>query len=208
MKPVYSLYVKRALDLFLASLLLLAATPLLIVTWALVRVKLGRPALFRQPRPGLQGVSFVLLKFRTMTDERDAVGDLLPEAQRLTRVGSFLRRTSLDEFPELLNVIRGEMSLVGPRPLLVEYLGRYTPEQFRRHSVRPGITGWAQVNGRNAISWAEKFKLDVWYVDNRSLGLDLQILIMTLRQVICQKGISAAGSATMPAFRGDSPARE
>jgi lipopolysaccharide/colanic/teichoic acid biosynthesis glycosyltransferase len=158
------------------------------------------PILFRQTRPGLDGRPFQLLKFRTMRDSRGPDGDLLPDAERISRVGSFLRRSSLDELPELINVLRGEMSLVGPRPLLMEYLDRYTPEEMRRHDVLPGITGWAQVNGRNAISWDEKFALDLWYVDNHSIGLDIKILAKTLGQVVNREGISADGHATMPKF--------
>lgn len=158
--------------------------------------------MFRQVRPGLDGDLFTMVKFRTMTDERSSDGALLPDAQRLTSFGRFLRSSSLDELPELWNVLRGEMSLVGPRPLLVEYLPLYSSEQARRHEVRPGITGWAQVNGRNAISWEDKFALDVWYVDNQSLWLDIKILWITLRKVIVRDGISAAGDATMPKFTG------
>jgi lipopolysaccharide/colanic/teichoic acid biosynthesis glycosyltransferase len=168
-----------------------------------VRRKLGSPALFRQVRPGLHGRPFMMVKFRTMTDERGADGELLPDAQRLTAFGRFLRASSLDELPELWNVLRGEMSLVGPRPLLMEYLPLYSPEQARRHEVRPGITGWAQVNGRNAVSWDERFKLDVWYVDHRSLWLDLRILWLTVRKVLVREGISAQGEATMSRFTGN-----
>jgi lipopolysaccharide/colanic/teichoic acid biosynthesis glycosyltransferase len=168
----------------------------------LVRVNMGAPVLFHQERPGLHGRPFILYKFRTMRDLRDVEGRLLPDEMRLTRLGRILRSTSLDELPELFNVLKGEMSLVGPRPLLMEYLNRYTPEQARRHEVKPGITGWAQVNGRNAITWEEKFKLDVWYVDNWNLGLDLKILGLTLIKVLKREGISAGGHATMPEFRG------
>ncbi len=193
---------KRLFDLLLSfGLLLILALPLLLL-WGLVRCKLGSPVLFRQVRPGLHGRPFMMVKFRTMTDERGADGELLPDAQRLTSFGRFLRATSLDELPELWNVLRGEMSLVGPRPLLMEYLPLYSPEQARRHEVRPGITGWAQVNGRNALSWEERFKLDVWYVDHRSLWLDLRILWLTVRKVIVREGISAQGEATMPKFTG------
>lgn len=194
---------KRLFDLVAGSLaLLLLALPLLVLAWQ-IRRKLGSPVLFRQVRPGLQGRPFTMVKFRTMTDARDASGALLPDAQRLTPFGRFLRASSLDELPELWNVLRGEMSLVGPRPLLMEYLPLYSPEQARRHEVRPGITGWAQVNGRNAISWADKFALDVWYVDHRSLWLDLRILWLTVRKVLVRDGISAAGEATMSKFEGD-----
>lgn len=167
-----------------------------------VRLKMGSPVLFCQDRPGLGGRVFRMFKFRTMTDGRNAHGEPLSDAERLSRFGRWLRQTSLDELPELLNVIRGEMSLVGPRPLLVRYLSRYSPEQARRHDVLPGITGWAQVNGRNAISWDEKFRLDVWYVDNASLGLDLKIIVSTVVKVFRREGINAVGQATMPEFAG------
>jgi lipopolysaccharide/colanic/teichoic acid biosynthesis glycosyltransferase len=194
--------VKRFFDFLASSLaLLLLALPLLALAW-LIRRKLGSPVLFRQVRPGLHGKPFTMVKFRTMTDERGPDGALLPDAQRLTPFGRFLRASSLDELPELWNVLKGEMSLVGPRPLLMEYLPLYTPEQARRHEVRPGITGWAQVNGRNAISWADKFALDVWYVDHRSLWLDVQILWRTVRKVLVRDGISAEGEATMSKFTG------
>jgi lipopolysaccharide/colanic/teichoic acid biosynthesis glycosyltransferase len=176
--------------------------PVLAVLALLVRAKLGSPVLFRQKRPGMDARIFELIKFRTMTDARDARGNLLPDAARLTPFGRWLRSSSLDELPELLNVLRGEMSLVGPRPLLVQYLERYSPVQRRRHEVPPGITGWAQVNGRNALSWEEKFALDVWYVDNRSLWLDVRILALTVGQVVFRRGISAPGEATMPEFVG------
>jgi lipopolysaccharide/colanic/teichoic acid biosynthesis glycosyltransferase len=193
---------KRLFDLLAALLaLLLLAMPLLALAW-LIRHKLGSPVLFRQVRPGLHAKPFTMVKFRTMTDERAPDGALLPDAQRLTPFGRFLRASSLDELPELWNVLRGEMSLVGPRPLLMEYLPLYTPEQARRHEVRPGITGWAQVNGRNAISWPDKFALDVWYVDKQSLWLDIKILWMTVRKVLVRHGISAAGEATMSKFTG------
>jgi lipopolysaccharide/colanic/teichoic acid biosynthesis glycosyltransferase len=194
--------VKRLFDFVAASLaLLMLALPLLALAWV-IRRKLGSPVLFRQVRPGLQGRPFTMVKFRTMTDDRGPDGALLPDARRLTPFGRFLRASSLDELPELWNVLKGDMSLVGPRPLLMEYLPLYTPEQARRHEVRPGITGWAQVNGRNAISWANKFALDVWYVDHRSLWLDLQILWRTVRKVLVRDGISAEGEATMPKFTG------
>ena len=193
---------KRIFD-FLAALLglLMLALPLLGLTW-LVRRKLGSPVFFRQVRPGMRGKPFEMVKFRTMTDERGPDGQLLPDAQRLTPFGRFLRSSSLDELPELWNVLKGDMSLVGPRPLLVEYLPLYSPEQARRHEVRPGVTGWAQVNGRNAISWEDKFKLDTWYVDNRSFWLDIKILWLTIRKVLVRDGISAAGEATMSKFTG------
>lgn len=193
---------KRFFDIVTAgSALLLLGLPMLALAWY-VRRKLGSPVLFRQKRPGFKGRPFDMVKFRTMTDELSSDGQLLPDADRLTSFGHFLRATSLDELPELWNVLKGDMSLVGPRPLLVEYLPLYSAEESRRHEVRPGITGWAQVNGRNALSWQEKFKLDVWYVDNRSMWLDLKILWMTLRKVVVREGISAAGEATMPRFTG------
>lgn len=194
---------KRLFDL-LASLgmLLVLGLPVLLLAW-MVRHKLGSPVLFRQTRPGLHGRPFTMIKFRTMTDERGPDGELLPDAQRLSPFGLFLRASSLDELPELWNVLRGEMSLVGPRPLLMEYLPLYSPEQARRHEVRPGITGWAQVNGRNAQSWNERFRLDVWYVDHHSLWLDLRILWLTVRKVLVREGISAQGEATMPRFKGN-----
>ena len=196
---------KRIFDLLAASLgLCVLALPLLVLAWQ-VRRKLGSPVLFTQVRPGLHGRPFRMVKFRTMTDARDTRGALLPDAERLTPFGRFLRASSLDELPELWNVLRGEMSLVGPRPLLMDYLPLYSPDQARRHAVRPGITGWAQINGRNAISWADKFALDVWYVDHRSLWLDLRILWLTVRKVVVRDDISAAGEATMPAFTGSKP---
>jgi lipopolysaccharide/colanic/teichoic acid biosynthesis glycosyltransferase len=195
-------FFKRLFDMVAAALaLLLLAPALALIAWQ-VRRKLGSPVLFRQVRPGLHGQPFEMVKFRTMTDEPGPDGALLPDAQRLTSFGRFLRASSLDEFPELWNVIKGDMSLVGPRPLLMEYLPLYTSEQVRRHEVRPGITGWAQVNGRNAISWEEKFALDVWYVDHRSLWLDMRILWMTVRKVLVRDDISAAGEATMTRFMG------
>lgn len=193
---------KRLFDVIASAVLLIVLSPLMLVIAALVWVNLGTPVIFKQVRPGLHGRPFTLYKFRTMTDARDENGRLLPDEQRLTKFGRFLRSTSLDELPELFNVLKGDMSLVGPRPLLMEYLPLYTPEQARRHEVRPGITGWAQVNGRNAISWEEKFKYDVWYVDNWSLWLDLKILFMTIVAVLRRNGISAEGHATMPVFRG------
>jgi lipopolysaccharide/colanic/teichoic acid biosynthesis glycosyltransferase len=196
-----SLVLKRVFDLLVVILAAPFWVPVVAVLALLVRTKLGAPVLFRQERPGLGGRIFQLVKFRTMTDERDARGDLLPDHVRLTAFGRWLRASSLDELPELWNVLRGEMSLVGPRPLLVRYLERYTAEQHRRHEVPPGITGWAQINGRNAISWDEKFALDVWYVDNRTLLLDVRILVLTVTQVFRRHGISAAGEATMPEFK-------
>ncbi|WGZ91682.1 MAG: sugar transferase [Candidatus Thiocaldithrix dubininis] len=193
---------KRTLDLSAALFGLILLAPIILILSILIRQKLGSPILFTQTRPGLHGKPFRMIKFRTMTDARDANGELLPDSVRLTSFGRFLRSTSLDELPELLNVLKGDMSLVGPRPLLMEYLPLYTPEQARRHEVRPGITGWAQINGRNAISWNEKFKLDVWYVDNQSLWLDLKILALTIKKVFVREGISAEGDATMPKFTG------
>jgi lipopolysaccharide/colanic/teichoic acid biosynthesis glycosyltransferase len=194
--------VKRVLDFILALCGVLAlAMPLLVLVW-LVRRKLGSPVFFRQVRPGLHGKPFEMIKFRTMTDERGPDGLLLSDAVRLTSFGRFLRSTSLDELPELWNVIKGEMSLVGPRPLLMEYLPLFTSEQARRHDVRPGITGWAQVNGRNAISWEDKLMLDLWYVDNHRLWLDIKILWLTVRKVLVRHGINAPGDATMPMFKG------
>lgn len=197
------LILKRFFDILISVFLITALFFPLILLVILVKRRLGSPVFFRQIRPGLNGRAFVMIKFRTMTDECDQHGALLPDAQRLKPFGRFLRASSLDELPELWNVLRGEMSLVGPRPLLMEYLPLYSPEQARRHEVRPGITGWAQVNGRNAISWADKFALDVWYVDHRSLWLDVRILWMTVRKVLVRDGISAAGEATMPRFEGD-----
>ena len=196
---------KRLFDITAAAIaLLLLALPLLALTW-LVRRKLGRPAFFRQVRPGLHGKPFEMVKLRSMTDARGPDGALLPDADRLTPFGCFLRASSLDELPGLWNVLKGDMSLVGPRPLLVEYLPLYSPTQARRHEVRPGITGWAQVNGRNALGWEEKFALDVWYVDHRSLWLDLKILWLTVKKVLVRDGISAAGEATMARFTGSGP---
>ena len=193
---------KRLFDLFVTFAGLILLLPLLLVLALLVRLKHGAPVFFRQTRPGLHGRPFKMVKFRTMTDERGADGNLLPDEQRLTGFGKFMRSTSLDELPELWNVLKGEMSLVGPRPLLMEYLPLYSQEQARRHKVRPGITGWAQVNGRNAISWEDKFKLDVWYVDNWSLWLDMKILWLTAGKVLKRDGISQEGSVTMEKFRG------
>ena len=191
---------KRLFDLVLGIPTLIVLSPVLCVLALLVRMKLGSPVLFCQERPGLNGKPFILYKFRTMTDARDAQGNLFPDAERLTPFGRLLRKYSLDELPEFFNVFKGDMSLVGPRPLLMQYLNRYTPEQMRRHEVKPGITGWAQVNGRNAISWEEKFRLDVWYVDNWSVTLDLKILLMTMAKVLRREGISQPGHATMEEF--------
>jgi len=193
---------KRIFDLVLTIPGIILISPVIVILAMLVRVKLGSPILFRQQRPGYKGRLFTLNKFRSMTDQRAPGGSLLPDSERLTTLGRFLRSSSLDELPELLNVLKGEMSLVGPRPLLVAYLDRYSPEQARRHDALPGITGWAQVNGRNAITWEDKFKLDVWYVDNRSLWLDIKILALTLFKVFKREGINQPGSATAEEFRG------
>jgi lipopolysaccharide/colanic/teichoic acid biosynthesis glycosyltransferase len=202
MSTFYRRIGKRIFDLLITMPALVLFSPVLVVVALLVRAKLGTPVFFRQERPGLHGKPFMMVKFRTMTDARDAQGTLLPDAERLTRFGRFLRSSSLDELPELWNVLRGDMSLVGPRPLLMEYLPLYSTEQMRRHEVRPGITGWAQVNGRNAISWEEKFALDVWYVDNCSLVLDLRILWLTLRKVWVREGITQTGHASAEKFTG------
>ncbi|MCR5359979.1 MAG: sugar transferase [Thermoguttaceae bacterium] len=199
---MYRSFGKRLADIFVSlALLAVLAIPLAVLALG-VRLFLGKPVFFRQERPGREGKVFRMFKLRTMTEARGKDGNLLPDAERLTRFGNFLRRTSLDELPELFNVLKGEMSLVGPRPLLVKYLPLYSPEQARRHLVRPGITGWAQVNGRNAISWEEKFALDIWYVDHYSFFVDMKILLITLRKVLFPEGISAEGEATMPEFRG------
>lgn len=193
---------KRAFDVVVAGVALVLLSPVLATVAVLVRLRLGSPVLFRQERAGLAGEPFVLTKFRTMTDERGPDGELLPDVERLPAFGSILRSTSLDELPELVHVVRGAMSLVGPRPLPTKYLGRYSPRQARRHEVRPGITGWAQVNGRNAADWAERLDMDVWYVENRSFLLDLQILWRTLRVVGSRHGVAQEGQATMTEFRG------
>jgi len=199
---------KRAFDVVVATLVLIAVSPLLAAIAVAVRIGLGRPVLFRQQRPGLGGRPFTILKFRTMSDARDADGNDLPDEQRVTRLGWALRRTSLDELPELLNVLRGDMSLVGPRPLLMRYLPRYSPEQMRRHEVRPGITGLAQVNGRNAIGWPAKFELDVWYVDNHTLTLDCRILLRTIWKAFRGDGISSPGVVSAEEFMGEVRATE
>ena len=191
---------KRVFDVLVTLVTAPVWGVILAVVALVIRMLDGGPVLFRQTRPGYRGRPFDLLKFRSMSAQRDASGELLPDRDRITPTGAFLRKTSLDELPELINVLKGEMSLVGPRPLLMEYLDRYTPEQRRRHDVRPGITGWAQVHGRNALSWDEKFALDLWYVDNHSLVVDLEILAMTVGQVLKREGISAEGHATMPKF--------
>ncbi|WP_040816914.1 sugar transferase [Aequoribacter fuscus] len=193
---------KRIFDMFFAFLAFMAFWPVILLVGILIKFNIGSPILFTQVRPGLNGRPFKIFKFRSMLDAADKDGNALSDDQRLTRFGRFLRSTSLDELPGLYNVIKGDMSLVGPRPLLVEYLPIYSDEQARRHNVRPGITGWAQVNGRNAISWDDKFKLDVWYVDNHNLWLDIKILFLTIKKVLMREGISAAGEATMPKFTG------
>lgn len=193
---------KRILDLIVSVGLLVCLLPILLIVSLLIYAKIGYPIVFRQKRPGLQGKPFYIYKFRTMTNAVDHAGNLLPDEKRITELGRILRKLSVDELPQLLNVIQGELSLVGPRPLLMEYLPLYNLEQSRRHKVKPGITGWAQVNGRNAISWEEKFKLDVWYVDNQSFGLDIKILWMTALKVIKREGVSQQGHVTMEKFRG------
>jgi sugar transferase EpsL len=195
---------KRIFDLALTIPGLIAISPLLLVVALWVRITHGKPVIFCQPRPGYGGKPFQIYKFRTMTEARDHQGNLLSDTQRLTRLGLFLRASSIDELPELFNILRGEMSLVGPRPLLEQYLERYTPEQARRHHVLPGITGWAQINGRNALTWEDKFRLDVWYVDHWSLGLDIKILLLTFWKVLRREGISQPGHATAEEFRGNS----
>jgi len=193
---------KRIFDIFVVLISLLLLIPIYFLVILVVKIKLGSPIFFKQPRPGLEGKVFNIHKFRTMTNERDSNGVLLSDSKRLTQFGKFLRSTSLDELPSLWSVLKGDMSLVGPRPLLVEYLPLYSERQSRRHKVRPGITGWAQVNGRNAISWDEKFELDVWYVNNQSIWLDVKILWLTVKKVIVRDGITAQGDVTMPIFRG------
>lgn len=200
-KP-YTNWVKRLFDLSIAVPLLIILSPVLVLIGFLVRMKIGVPVLFRQVRPGLHGRPFTIYKCRTMTDKRDKDGGLLPDRGRLIPLGRFLRKTSIDELPELFNVIKGEMSIVGPRPLLMQYLDRYTPKQARRHEVKPGITGWAQVNGRNAITWERKFEYDVWYVDHLSLCLDLKIIALTFWKILKREGISQPGQATAEEFKG------
>jgi sugar transferase EpsL len=202
LKQAFSALLKRALDILGACLGLAVFAPLLLGVALAVRVRMGRPVLFRQQRPGLGSRPFTLYKFRTMLDARDNQGNPLPDEKRLTPLGQVLRRASLDELPELINVLKGEMSLVGPRPLLMQYLDRYTPEQARRHEVKPGLTGWAQINGRNALTWEEKFKLDVWYVDHRTFWLDVKIIGITAWKVLKREGINQEGQATMSLFAG------
>jgi len=194
---------KRLMDIAFVSIGLCVLAPVLVLVAILIRVKLGSPILFRQKRPGREGVPFMMYKFRSMTDDRDALGELLPDKDRLVPFGQFLRSSSLDEFPALWNVLKGDMSLVGPRPLLMEYIPLYSMEQMRRHEVRPGITGWAQANGRNSLSWEEKFKLDVWYVDHQSVWLDIKIIFLTVKKVLIREGISAQDEATMSRFKGN-----
>lgn len=194
--------IKRVFDIFVSFIGLIIIFPVIVLLAWRIKVTLGSPILFSQVRPGKDGITFTMIKFRTMRDLNDAEGNLLPDSERMTTFGKFLRSTSLDELPELWNVLKGDMSLVGPRPLLVEYLSLYTPDQYRRHEVRPGITGWAQVNGRNAIGWEDKFKLDVWYVDNQSFWLDLKIIFLTLKKVVVRDGINAEGEATTTKFTG------
>lgn len=201
--PVATSLAKRAFDILVAGMGLILLSPLLLITAALVRSRIGSPVFFRQTRPGLNGHPFEILKFRTMTNAVDAKGQLLPDEQRLTPFGQLLRSTSLDELPELINVLKGEMSLVGPRPLIMRYLDRYTPEQARRNLARPGITGLAQVRGRNSLSWEERFKLDVEYIDSWSIGLDVRILFETVVTVLRREGISTEGHATAPEFMGE-----
>ncbi len=197
--------IKRGFDLFASVLGLILLAPIIaIVAWN-IRKKLGSPVLFRQIRPGRNGKPFEMIKFRTMRDAHDAMGNPLPDSERMTPFGSFLRSSSLDELPELWNVVKGDMSLVGPRPLLMEYLPLYSPEQYRRHNVRPGVTGWAQINGRNALEWEEKFKLDVWYVDNQSFWLDVKVIFLTIKKVLVRDGISAEGEVTASKFTGTKP---
>ena len=198
----YRKYGKRIMDLILSLISLIVLSPVLLIIALLVRLKLGRPVIFRQERPGLNEKIFTLYKFRTMTNETDKNGELLPDSTRLTKFGGFLRSTSLDELPELLNIIKGDMSIVGPRPLLVKYLPLYNDHQRHRHDVRPGLTGWAQVNGRNAISWEEKFNLDIEYVKNVSFLLDLKIIFLTLKKVIMKEGINQSDNETMEDFKG------
>ncbi|MBI6908507.1 sugar transferase [Pseudomonas palleroniana] len=197
--------IKRCFDLFAAVLGLILLAPVIAVVALLIRKNLGAPVLFRQIRPGRDGKPFEMIKFRTMRDAQDAMGNPLPDSMRMTPFGSFLRSSSLDELPELWNVVKGDMSLVGPRPLLMEYLPLYSPEQYRRHDVRPGVTGWAQINGRNALEWEDKFRLDVWYVDNQSFWLDIRVIFLTIKKVLVRDGISAEGEVTASKFTGTKP---
>jgi lipopolysaccharide/colanic/teichoic acid biosynthesis glycosyltransferase len=199
---MYSLYTKRMLDFIGAMILLLLVWPVLLLISCALWISIGSPIFFRQTRPGLHGKPFTIYKFRTMSDQLDATGKLLADEKRMTRIGASLRRLSLDEFPEIFNVVKGEMSFVGPRPLMIQYLSRYSPEQARRHEVLPGITGWAQINGRNAITWEEKFSLDVWYVNHVSFKLDIYILAMTVWKVMRREGISETGHVSASEFMG------
>lgn len=199
---MYQLYGKRPFDIITSILILLFGLPIYAILSTLIYTKLGSPILFRQQRPGLHSKPFTMLKFRTMNDKRDKTGNLLPDGERLTTFGQFLRSSSLDELPELVNVLKGEMSLVGPRPLLMQYLPLYTPEQKRRHEVRPGITGWAQINGRNTISWEEKFKMDVWYVNNHTFWIDIKIILQTVIKTVKRDDINQQGHATIRPFEG------
>lgn len=205
---IYQRFFKRPLDFTLASLSILLLSPVFLIIAVLVKIKLGSPVIFKQQRPGLNEKIFTMYKFRTMTNERDANGELLADSERLTKFGKFLRSTSLDELPELFNVLKGDMSIVGPRPLLIEYTPLYDEQQRKRLNVLPGITGWAQVNGRNALTWEEKFKLDTWYVENWNFILDLKIIVKTILVVLKREGISAQGEATMSRFTGNIPALE
>ena len=199
---MYRFFGKRLFDIVLSLPAIIILSPAMALIAVLVRIKLGKPVIFSQKRPGLHGRPFALYKFRTMTDDRDGQGNLLPDAERLTDFGKFLRASSLDELPELWNILKGDMSLVGPRPLLMEYLDRYTPAQARRHDVKPGLTGWAQVNGRNALTWEKRFQLDVWYEDNVSLWLDIKIILLTIANIIKREGINQPGHVTMKKFMG------
>ena len=201
---MYTEYIKRGLDVFLSGIALLCLSPIILILWIWLTIaNKGAGAFFFQERPGKGGKIFKVVKFKTMTDERDTNGNLLPDADRLTRVGKFVRSTSLDELPQLLNILKGDMSFIGPRPLLPEYLQLYSPEQARRHNVRPGLSGWAQVNGRNSISWKQRFEYDVWYVDNISFKLDLKIFFLSIKKAFVREGINSATSATMEYFNGN-----
>jgi lipopolysaccharide/colanic/teichoic acid biosynthesis glycosyltransferase len=200
---IYSIYIKRIIDFFIAIISIVVLSPVLIIVSSILSINnKGTGIFFTQDRPGKNGIIFKAIKFKTMTDQRDSNGELLPDKDRLTRVGKFIRSTSLDELPQLFNILLGNMSLIGPRPLLVKYLSLYSPEQFRRHEVKPGLTGWAQINGRNNISWKKKFELDVWYVDNISFALDLKIFFITIKKTLLREDISKAGEATTEAFNG------
>ncbi|WP_277755881.1 sugar transferase [Paenibacillus luteus] len=199
---------KRIFDFVTAGMLLIILSPIIVLTALLVRMKLGSPVVFKQERPGWHGKPFFVYKFRTMTSEKDSLGQLLPDHLRLTVFGSFMRKFSLDELLQLVNVLKGELSLIGPRPLLMEYLPLYTQEQARRHSVRPGITGWAQIHGRNAVTWEERFERDVWYVENQSLALDIKILLLTVKKVMKSEGVSNTNHVTMPVFQGTTSNQE